>query len=70
MENNLQRQFELLRPVGAVNEAAMFVENKVVLTQEHPPVYAHQLDQFVSVEEGIREQQIRYACTHTNCIRL
>lgn len=60
MESDLREKFKLGRPSQAVNDAAMFVENNVVLaTQQQPPVYAQQLDQFVSVEEGLKQQQIR-----------
>jgi len=59
MEIPLREQFQLSRPRVAVNEAAMFVENKIILTQQQSPVYASQLDRFVSVEEGIKQQQIR-----------
>ena len=38
----------------------MFVENKIVLTGQQSPVYAAQLDRFVSVEEGLQQQQIRF----------
>ncbi|PMD57094.1 uncharacterized protein K444DRAFT_615552 [Hyaloscypha bicolor E] len=58
MENNLQEEFRLARSQRVANEAAMFVENNVVLAQPQPPVYAEQLDRFVSVEEGRRLQQI------------
>lgn len=60
MENNLQEEFRLSRSRRVVNEAAMFVENRIVLAQQQSPVYAEQLDQFVAVEEGMRLQQIRY----------
>jgi hypothetical protein len=60
MEDTLQEQFRLSRPRGVINEAAIFVENNIVLTRQQSPVYAEQLDQFVSFEEGIRQQQIRY----------
>jgi hypothetical protein len=60
MENNLQEEFRLARSQRGANEAAMFVENNVVLAQPQPPVYAEQLDRFVSVEEGRRLQQIRH----------
>lgn len=61
MEINLQEEFRLSRSRRGINDAAMFVENNVVLAQQQsPPVYAEQFDQFVSVEEGVRLQQIRY----------
>lgn len=63
MEENLQEQFRLSRPRRVVNEAAMFVENNIILARQQSPVYAEQLDQFVSVEEGITQQQIRYTST-------
>jgi len=59
MEILLREQFQISRPGVAVNEAAMFVENNIILTQQQSPVYASQLDRFVSVEEGIKQQQIR-----------
>jgi len=59
MENPLREQFRIARP-GRANEAAMFVENNIVITQQESPVYADQLDHFVSVEEGIKQQRIRY----------
>lgn len=63
MDNTLQERFKLSRPFGVVNEAATFVENNIVLATDQLPVYAEQLDQFVSVEEGIKQQQIRYIYT-------
>lgn len=60
MEVDLQEQYRLSRARTVTNEAAMFVENNVVLTrQQSPPVYAEQLDRFVSVENGLKQQEIR-----------
>jgi hypothetical protein len=67
MEDNLQEQFRLSRFRRGVNEAAMFVENNIVLSRQKSPVYAEQLDQFVSVEEGIKQQQIRYTSPPIKC---
>jgi len=60
MENSPREEFRLSRPRIIDNEAAMFVENKIVLTGQQSPVYAAQLDRFVSVEEGFKQQEIRY----------
>lgn len=63
MYNNHQEQFRPAGPRRVANEAAMFVENNLLLAQpQFYPVYAEQLDQFVSVEESRRLQQIRHVC--------
>jgi hypothetical protein len=60
MEVDFQEQFRNSRPQRSTNEAAMFVENRIVLPQQQPPIYAEQLDQFVPLQEALRQQQIRY----------
>ena len=60
MDNSLREQFRLSRRRVIDNEAAMFVESNIVLTGQQSPVYAAQLDRFVSVEEGLQQQQIRF----------
>lgn len=61
MEIDFQEQFRNSRPQRLTNEAALFVENRIVLPQQQPPIYAEQLDQFVPLQEAIRQQQIRCA---------
>jgi hypothetical protein len=61
MEVDFQEQFRNSRPQRLTNEAAMFVENRIVLPQQQPPIYAEQLDQFVPLQEAVRQKQIRCA---------
>jgi hypothetical protein len=62
MEDDFNEQFRNSRPRRPTNEAAMFVENRVILSQQQPPIYAEQLDLFVPLEEGVRQRQITYVC--------
>ena len=63
MEDTIRERFKLSRPRAPVNEAAMFVENSMVITQQESHVYSDHLDRFVSVEEAIKQQKIRYFST-------
>lgn len=56
-ENQLE-QFRLDR-LRVTNEPALFVENRVLISGQQAPVYAQQIDKFVPMAEGIRQQQIR-----------
>ena len=62
MDVDFQEQFRNSRPQRLTNEAAMFVENRIVLPQQQFPIYAEQFDQFVPLQEAVRQQQIR--CAH------
>jgi len=65
METNVQEQFQTLYPSRRMNEAALFVGNRVILAEQHDlPVYEGQLDQFVSPEAAHRQQAIRFV--HVN----
>jgi hypothetical protein len=64
MEENILERFQTLYPGRRVNEAALFVGNRVVLSQPNSlPVYERQLDQFVSKETAQKQQAIRFGHT-------
>jgi hypothetical protein len=70
MEENILEQFQTLYPSRRVNEAALFVGNRVVLGQPNSlPVYEGQLDQFVSKETAQKQQAIRFGHTNVKPIR-
>lgn len=46
----------------------MFVENRIVLPGQQPPIYVEQLDQFVPMQEALRQQQIRYASVYIGLV--
>jgi len=59
MEKYHQEESGFSRYQQVANEAAMFVEKNVVIAGQQAPVYAGQLDRFVSIEEGHLLHQIR-----------
>jgi hypothetical protein len=65
METNIQEQYQTLYPGRHMNEAALFVGNRVILAEQNDlPVYQRQLDQFVSPEAAHRQQAVRFVCVN------
>ncbi|KUJ07779.1 uncharacterized protein LY89DRAFT_352668 [Mollisia scopiformis] len=59
METDILEQVQNLYPTRRPNEAALFIENRVILSQESDlPIYESQLDQFVSREAAYKQQII------------
>lgn len=60
METTILEQFQALYPGRRINEAALFVGDRVVLASQHDrPVYEGALDRFVSRETAQEQQIIR-----------
>lgn len=61
MPDNLQDKAFSSPPRRSTNDAAAFVENRIILPRnETVHTYVEELDEFVTREEAIRQQKLRY----------
>ncbi len=66
MDSDERGAFLMSRAHPPPNEAAVFVENRVLSPGRPAPVYIESLDRFGSIDEARRQEQIRWVdCLET-----
>ncbi len=60
MDSDERQEFLMSRARPPTNEAAVFIENRVLSLDQPAPVYLESHDRFVPVQEARREGQIRW----------
>lgn len=63
MNDPERSQFLISRPRVPTDEAARFVETRVIMPGQNDAVYSERRGNFVTLQEGKREEQIRSAYT-------
>lgn len=59
MEMDERQDFLMSRVRHPTSEAAVFMENRVIVTKQQTPVYVESMNRFASVEEARKQEQIR-----------